>query len=73
VDSGGRGIELFRRDPSEEVEFVTMMTFDSLQNVIDFQGEEYARCDVPDTAKKVRKRWDPVSAHYDLGEERKYC
>jgi len=32
---GYRSIELFRRDKGDEVEFVTIMTFDSLQNVID--------------------------------------
>ena len=36
---GYQSIELMRRDVSSEVEFVTIMTFDSLQNVIDFQGE----------------------------------
>jgi antibiotic biosynthesis monooxygenase (ABM) superfamily enzyme len=35
---GYRSIELFRRDKGDEVEFVTIMTFESLQNVIDFQG-----------------------------------
>jgi len=48
------------------------MTFDSLQNVIDFQGEDYARCYVPDAAKLVLKRWDQVSAHYEFIECRKY-
>ncbi len=63
---------MFRRDIGDEVEFVTIMTFDSLQNVIDFQGENYERCYVPDAAKLVLKRWDQVSAHYELIERRKY-
>ena len=67
-----RSIELFRRDKRDEVEFVTIMTFDSLQNVIDFQGEDYERCYVPDAAKLVLKRWDQVSVHYELVEHRKY-
>ena len=61
---GYQSIELFRRDLEEEVDFVTIMTFDSLQNVIDFQGEDYTRCYVPDAAQKVLKRWDQRSAHY---------
>lgn len=69
---GYRSIELFRRDVGDEVEFVTTMTFDSLQNVIDFQGEDYERCYVPDAAQRVLKRWDQVSAHYDTIEFRKY-
>jgi hypothetical protein len=36
-----------------------------LQNVIEFQGEEYKRAYVPDDAKAVLKHWDPESAHYE--------
>ncbi len=69
---GYQSIELLRLDMGDEVEFVTIMTFDSLQNVIDFQGEDYKRCYVPDSAKSVLKRWDQVSAHYETIEYRKY-
>jgi len=69
---GYRSIELFRRDLDNEVEFVTIMTFDALQNVIDFQGEDYTRCYVPDSAQKVLKRWDDISAHYEAIESRIY-
>ena len=37
---GYRGVELISRDLGEEVEFMTIMTFDSLQNVVEFQGED---------------------------------
>jgi len=69
---GYRSIELFRRDLGGEVEFVTIMTFDSLQNVIDFQGPDYQRCYVPEAARKVLKHWDPTSAHYEVRETRVY-
>ena len=69
---GYQSIELFRRDLEDEVEFITIMTFDSLQNVIDFQGEDYTRCYVPDAAQQVLKRWDQRSSHYDAIEYRKY-
>lgn len=70
--TGYRGIELLRRELETETEFVTIMTFDSLQNVIDFQGEDYARCYVPEAAQRVLKRWDTVSAHFELREARSY-
>ena len=63
--SGYRGIEVMRRLSADEVEFVTIMTFDSLKNVIDFQGEDYAQAHVPEVAQKVLKRWDRTAAHYD--------
>ena len=69
---GYQRIELFRRDLEGEVEFITIMTFDSLQNVIDFQGGDYTRCYVPDAAQKVLKRWDQYSTHYDEIETRRY-
>ncbi len=69
---GYRGIELLRLDRGGEVEFITIMTFDSIQNVIDFQGEDYRRCYVPDAAQKILKRWDDVSDHYEVREARAY-
>ena len=56
--SGYLGFEILRRNHENEVEFVTIITFESLQNVIEFQGEDYTRCYVPDAAQKVLKRWD---------------
>ncbi len=70
--SGYQSIELLRRDLGNEVEFITIMTFDSLQNIIEFQGEDYTRCYVPDAAKLVLKRWDQVAAHYEAIEYRTY-
>jgi len=51
--TGYQSIELFRRYLADEVEFVTIMIYDSLKNVIDFQGEDYTRCYVPDAAKQI--------------------
>jgi heme-degrading monooxygenase HmoA len=67
---GYRGIQILRRDHESEVEFVTIMTFDSIQSVINFQGEDYARCYVPHVAQAVLKRWDLIAAHYEVLDER---
>ena len=40
---GFRRIELFRRPAGDEVEFVTVMWFDSLDDVKAFAGEDYER------------------------------
>ena len=69
---GYRSIELWRQDLGDEVEFSTVMTFDALQNVIDFQGDDYEQSYVPDAARKVLKRWDESSAHYGTQECRIY-
>ena len=65
-------MELLKLDHEDEVEFITMMTFESLQNVIDFQGEDYTRSYVPEPAQQVLKRWDERADHYELIETRQY-
>ena len=70
--SGYRSIELLRKDQEDEVEFITIMTFDALQNVIDFRGEAYEKCYVPDEAKKVLKRWNDIADHFQIVESRNY-
>lgn len=69
---GYRRIEVLRIDRADEVEFVTIMTFDSLDNVIAFQGEDYRKCYVPEAARKLLARWDQESTHYELVETREY-
>lgn len=69
---GYQSIELLRRDMDNEIEFVTIMTFTSLQSVIDFQGKDYEKAYVPDSARKLLKRWDNQSAHYETVEYREY-
>ena len=70
---GYRSIELLRRDLEDEVEFITIMTFDSLQSVIDFQGQDYQRSYVPDAAQRVLKRWDETSLHYEVIQIKEYA
>ncbi len=69
---GYLSIELLRKDHEHEIEFVTIMTFESLQNVIDFQGEDYSRCYVPEPAQKLLKRWNDHASHYEAIELRRY-
>ena len=66
---GYRGIEILRKESGEEVEFITIMRFDSLQNVIDFQGEHFQKAYVPDAAQRVLKRWDHTAKHYEVVDE----
>jgi antibiotic biosynthesis monooxygenase (ABM) superfamily enzyme len=69
---GYRGIELLRRDAGGEVEFITMMRFDSLQSVKDFVGEDYEQSYVPEKARAVLARFDQRSQHYEFKESRSY-
>ena len=67
---GFRSLELLHRDLGEEVEFMTIMTFDSIDNVVGLQGEDYERSYVPDAAKAVLSRWDEVCVHYETSDSR---
>ena len=63
---GYRGIELFRRAVIDgEVEFVTLMRFDSLDAVRTFAGDDYETAVVPPHARSLLLRFDARSAHYD--------
>lgn len=67
---GFKGIQLLRREAGEEVEFVTIMTFNSLDAVREFAGEDYEVAVVPDKARAVLSRFDQRSQHYEIRAER---
>jgi hypothetical protein len=61
---GYHGAYLLRRDLDQEVEFATVMIFDSLDNVRSFAGDDYETAYVPPVARAVLARFDEKSAHY---------
>jgi heme-degrading monooxygenase HmoA len=63
--AGYRGVHLLRRDHGPEVEFVTVMWFDSLDCVRAFAGEDYETAHVPPKARALLSRFDERSAHYE--------
>jgi antibiotic biosynthesis monooxygenase (ABM) superfamily enzyme len=69
---GYRSIELLRRPAGDEIEFVTIMTFDDIDAVKAFVGEDYETVYVPERARAVLKRFDQKSEHYDHVETRNY-
>ncbi len=70
---GYRGIQLFRRPiEDDEVEFITIMWFDSWEAVRQFAGEEYERAYVPPKAREVLARYDERSQHYEIRERLEY-
>ena len=63
---GFRGIQLLRRKAGDEVEFVTIMQFDSLDAVREFAGEDYEVAVVPEKARAVLSHFDSRSLHYEI-------
>ena len=69
--AGFRGIQLLRREAGAEVEFATIMWFDTLADVRAFAGDDYERAVVPPAARALLARFDERSAHYEVREDRR--
>ena len=67
---GFNGIQLLRRDVGQEIEFVTIMLFDSLDSIREFAGEDYELAFVPEKARAVLSRFDERSQHYEIRAEK---
>jgi heme-degrading monooxygenase HmoA len=65
---GFQEIQLFRRDLGNEVEFITIMWFDSLEAVRAFAGDDHEVAVVPPKARAVLSRFDERSQHYEVRE-----
>ena len=63
---GFKGIHLLRRNVGDEVEFITIMWFDSLEAVRAFAGEDYELAVVPPKARALLSRFDARSQHYEV-------
>ena len=68
--AGFRRIELLRGRAGEEVEFATVMWFDSIESVKAFAGADYETAVVLPKARALLKRFEPRSRHYEVREER---
>ena len=63
---GYQGAELFRREASDEVEFITMLRFETLNAVKVFAGKQYEQPVIPPEAKRLLKRYSERSLHYSV-------
>jgi antibiotic biosynthesis monooxygenase (ABM) superfamily enzyme len=63
--AGCQGIHLFRRGRGEEVEFVTVLLFDTLDAVKAWAGQHYDVAVIPPEAAKLLKRYRERSRHYE--------
>lgn len=69
---GFRKIEVLRRPLGDEIEFVTIMDFDTLDSVKAFVGEDYEQAYVPAEAQALLSSFDRRSQHYEVEEVRAY-
>jgi hypothetical protein len=64
--AGFREIQLLRRALGAEVEFITVMGFDSIAAVREFAGEDHEAAVVPPKARALLSRFDERSQHYEV-------
>jgi len=63
---GYRGGYILRKAVDHEVEFMVMTTFDSLEAVRDFAGDDYTVPVIEPEARELLARVEPIARHYDV-------
>ena len=67
---GFRGSYLLRRKAGEEVEFVTILLWDSMEGIKELAGPDYETAVIPEERRKYLQRFDAKAAHYEVVEKR---
>jgi len=67
---GFRHIDLLRRETGDEIEFVTLMWFDSIEAIKAFVGDDHEAAHVPDAARAVLARFDERVSHFEVLDRR---
>jgi heme-degrading monooxygenase HmoA len=70
---GYLGSYLFRRDLGGEVEFITVMLWDSIDVVRAVAGPDFETAVVPEERRKYLTRYDAKSAHYEIASTHGVC
>ena len=63
---GYRGSYLLRRPAGTEVEFVTILLFESLDHIRAVAGTDYETAVIPEERRKYLSRYDAKAAHYEV-------
>jgi heme-degrading monooxygenase HmoA len=68
---GYRGSYLLRRKAGDEVEFVTIMIWDSIDAIRAVTGADYETAVIPEERRKYLSRHDAKSTHYEIASLQK--
>jgi len=63
---GYRGSYLLRREAGHEVEFITILLFDSLDDIKAVAGGDYETAVVPEERRKHLSHYDAKAKHYEI-------
>lgn len=63
---GFRGSYLLRREAGAEIEFVTIILWDSIEAIRAVAGTDYETAVIPEERRKYLARFDAKAAHYEV-------
>ena len=63
---GYRGSYLLRRDAGAEVEFITILLWDSIDDIRAVAGPDYEKSIIPEERRKYLSHHDPKANHYEI-------
>jgi heme-degrading monooxygenase HmoA len=63
---GYRGSYLLRREVGNEIEFVTIMLWDSIDAIRAVTGADYQTAVIPEERRKYLSHYDVTSTHYEI-------
>jgi len=63
---GYRGSYLLRRNAGAEVEFITILLFDSLDSIRAVTGPDYETAVIPEERRRFLSHYDAKSVHYEI-------
>ena len=67
---GFRHVDLMKRELEGDIEFQSLMWFDSLDAIKAFMGDDYDVSHVPAVARAVLSRFDERAAHFEVLDRR---
>ena len=69
--AGFAGSYLLRRIVGDEVEFMTILLWDSIEGIKAVAGKDYERAVIPEERKKYLKRFEETATHFEVVAEQK--
>jgi heme-degrading monooxygenase HmoA len=60
------GSYLLRRVAGDEIEFITIMLWDSIESIRAVAGQDYETAVIPEERRKYLAHYDARSAHYEI-------
>ncbi|GIK80810.1 MAG: antibiotic biosynthesis monooxygenase [Xanthobacteraceae bacterium] len=64
--AGYRGAQVLRRRAGEEIEFVTLTRFASMDAIRAFAGADAEKANVAPRARELLARWDERCTHFEI-------